>query len=79
MLADKFVETDQDGKVRNKAESLATAKATKYSSVEYQDMKVTVFGDTAIATAVWKGQFTDASGKPVKFPFALDGYMGQDA
>ena len=64
-LADKYVETDQDGEVRNKAESLAVAQALKYSSSEAQDMKVTVFGDTAIATAVWKAQFTDASGKPV--------------
>ena len=43
------------------------------------DLKVTVFGDTAIATSVLKGQYTDESGKPVKFPFALDGHMGQDA
>ena len=64
-MADKYVETDQDGKVRNKAETLASAKATKYSSVEFQDMKVTVFGDTAIATAAWKGKYTDESGKTV--------------
>ena len=65
LLADKYVETDTDGKVRNKAETLANERATKYSSVEYQDLKVTVFGDTAIATSVWKGQYTDESGKPV--------------
>ena len=35
LLADKFVETSSDGKVSNRAESLATARATKYSSVEY--------------------------------------------
>ena len=64
LLADKFVETTNDGKVRNKTESLAIAKATKYSSVEYEDVKVTVFGDTAIATGGFKGQGTDESGKP---------------
>jgi ketosteroid isomerase-like protein len=64
LLADKFVDTTDDGKVRNKAASLANARATKYSSVEYQDMKVTVFGDTAIATGGFKGQGTDESGKP---------------
>lgn len=64
LLADKFVETTDDGKVRNKAESMAIAKATKYSSVEYQDVKVTVFGDAAIATGAFKGQGTDESGKP---------------
>lgn len=63
VLADKFVETSGEGKVRNKAESLANAKATKFSSVEYQDIKVTVFGDTAIATGSFKGQGTDESGK----------------
>lgn len=63
-LADKYVETDPDGTVVNKSETLANARATKYSSVEYQDMKVTVFGDTAIATAAWKSEYTDASGKP---------------
>ena len=66
LLADKFVETSGDGKVSNRAESLATAKATKYSSVDYEDMKVTVFGDTAIATGVFKGESTDPSGKSVK-------------
>ena len=65
LLADKFVNTSTDGKVRNKAETLAEEKATKYSSAEYPELKVTVFGDTAIATSVWKGQYTDESGKPV--------------
>jgi ketosteroid isomerase-like protein len=63
VLADKFVETSDEGKVRNKAESVANARATKFSSVEYQDIKVTVFGDTAIATGGFKGQGTDESGK----------------
>ena len=63
LLADKFVNTGSDGKVMNKAESLAQAKATKYASAEYEDVKVTVFGDTAIATGGFKATGTDASGK----------------
>jgi hypothetical protein len=63
LLADKFITTGSDGKVNNKTESLATAKATKYTSVDYDDMKVTVFGDTAIATGGFKGKGTDPSGK----------------
>ena len=63
VLADKFVETSNEGEVRNKAEFLANERATKYSSVEYQDIKVSVFGDTAIATGGFKGQGTDESGK----------------
>ena len=46
LLADKFVSTGSDGK----AEPSTRAKATKYDSAEYDDVKVTVFGNTAIAT-----------------------------
>jgi uncharacterized protein (TIGR02246 family) len=65
LLADKFINTGSDGKVTNRAESLANAKATKYESVDYDDLKVTVFGDTAIATGGFKAKGTDASGKPL--------------
>jgi uncharacterized protein (TIGR02246 family) len=65
LLADKFTATDTEGKVRDKAESLANAKATKYDSVDYEDVKVTVFGDTAIATGGFNAKGTDASGKPL--------------
>jgi uncharacterized protein (TIGR02246 family) len=65
LLADKYVVTGPDGKVMNKTESLADAKATKYASMEYQDVKVTVFGDTAIATGSARAKGTDASGKPM--------------
>jgi ketosteroid isomerase-like protein len=65
LLADKLVNTEADGKVLNRAETLANAKATKYTSAEYEDLKVTVFGDTAIATGAFKAKGTDASGKPM--------------
>src|SRR5271168_4778887 len=65
LLADKFVSTGGDGKVTNKAQSLADAKATKYTNAEYEDVEVTVFGDTAIATGGFKGKGTDSSGKPM--------------
>ena len=64
LLADKLVSTSSDGKVSGKAEALARAKATKYNSAEYTDVKVTVLGDTAIATGGFKGKGTDPSGKP---------------
>jgi ketosteroid isomerase-like protein len=64
VLADKFVNTGADGKLMNKAESLADAKATKNTSADYENVQVTVFGDTAIATGGYKGKGTDASGKP---------------
>jgi ketosteroid isomerase-like protein len=65
LLADKFISTGSDGKVTGKAETLATAKATKYASAEYEDVKVTAFGDTAIATGGFKAKGTDPSGKPM--------------
>jgi ketosteroid isomerase-like protein len=64
LLADKLVDTERDGKVFDKTRLLADAKAMKYSSAEYYDLKVTVFGNTAIATGGFKGKGTDASGKP---------------
>ena len=65
LIADKFVGTGPDGKITGKSELLAEAKATKYSSMEYEDVKVTVFGDTAIATGGSKSKGSDASGKPM--------------
>jgi ketosteroid isomerase-like protein len=68
LLADKIVITSGDGKVRNKAEWLAEMKGNKVVSAENTDLRVTVFGDTAIATGGFKSKATDESGKP----FALD-------
>ena len=65
LLADKFVNTGSDGKVTSKSESLANAKATKYESVNYENVKVTVFGDTAIAVGDFKATGTDPEGKPL--------------
>jgi uncharacterized protein (TIGR02246 family) len=65
LLADQIVSTGEDGKVMNKAQMIADSKATKYSSVEYSNMQVTVFGNTAIATGDFKGKGTDSSGKPM--------------
>ena len=64
-VADKFVATQSDGKVMGKAEMLASAKASKYSGAEYGDVKVTVFGSTAIATGFEKLRGTDSSGRPL--------------
>lgn len=64
LLADKFIETSADGKVMDKTAAMAMAKAMKYSSAEYYDVKVTGFGNTAIATGGFKGKGTDAAGKP---------------
>jgi len=59
LLADKFVSTGADGKVTNKVQALADAKASKFVSAENENVQVTVFGDTAIATGLWVGKGTD--------------------
>ena len=64
LLADKVVETSTDGKVfAGKDAVLADAKSDTWSSVDYTDLKVTVFGHTAIATGTFTGKGKDASGK----------------
>ena len=65
LLADKFVNTSSDGKVIGKAETLAHTKAAKWETNQISDVKVTVFGNTAIATGDWAGKGTDENGKPV--------------
>ena len=64
LLADKIVDTESDGKVHDKAGLMTMTKAIKYTSAEVEDLKVSVFGNTAIATGGFKGTGTDPEGKP---------------
>jgi uncharacterized protein (TIGR02246 family) len=64
LLADKVVETTGFGKVHDgKQAVLADAKSDTWSSADYTDLKVTVFGQTAIATGTFTGKGKSASGK----------------
>lgn len=65
LLAEKFVATAVDGKVSNKTQTLADAKATKWTSVEYENLQVTAFGTAAIATGVYLAKGTGSDGKPM--------------
>ena len=65
LLTEKFVNTGEDGKVTNKAQTLASAKATHWTSAEYENLEVVVYGDAAIATGVFIGKGTDSKGKPI--------------
>jgi len=66
LLADQVVETTDMGRVLDgKAAVLADARTDHWTSVDYTDLKVTVFGSTAIATGTFVGKGTDAAGKPV--------------
>lgn len=66
LLAEKVVETTDEGKLlAGKDAVLSDAKSDTWSSAEYTDLKVTVFGHTAIATGTFLGKGTDAAGKPL--------------
>jgi len=58
LLADSFVTTGADGKLLTKEQMLAELKQLKYSSVDYEDVHVRVYGNTAIATGIYKGKGT---------------------
>ena|SRR5271156_5021533 len=61
---DRLVDTDSSGKVFSKAQGMAELKATKLASAEYENVQVTVFGDTVIAAGGYKAKGTDSKGKP---------------
>jgi hypothetical protein len=63
LLAERYVSTGMDGTVEDRAQTLSDARARKYTSAEADDLRVTVFGDTAIATGKYRGKGTDA-GRP---------------
>ena len=42
-------------------------------------MQVSVYGDTAIATAIFDGKGTDSAGKPVERARAIYRRLGEDA
>jgi ketosteroid isomerase-like protein len=65
LLAENFINMNSDGSMRNKAETLAMTKGSKWDINEISDVKVTVFGNTAIATGAWRGKGTGSDGKPV--------------
>ena len=66
LLADKVVETSDEGKVFTGRDAvLADAKSQGWSSADYADLKVTVFGHTAIATGTFVGKGNNAAGKPI--------------
>ena len=65
LIAEGFTNTSADGKVTNRAESMVATKATIYTTADYLDVKVMVFGSTAIAIGGFRGKGTDSSGKPL--------------
>jgi ketosteroid isomerase-like protein len=65
LLADNFTNLNSDGTMANKAQTLAMTKGSKWETNEISDVKVTTFGNTAIATGAWRGKGTGSDGKAV--------------
>jgi ketosteroid isomerase-like protein len=65
LLADNFTNLMSDGTMTNKAQTLAQIKESKWEINEISDVKVTAFGNTAIATGAWRGKGTDPKGKAI--------------
>ena len=71
-LADSLSNTDENGKVSDKAATIADVKnkASKIESISNESFKVEVYGDTAVATGIFvlKGTYKgkDSSGR---YPF----------
>ena len=62
LLHENFMTTDVSGHSYNKKELLATLKGGKWESNGISDVKVSVYGDTAIATGAWAGKGIDGDG-----------------
>jgi ketosteroid isomerase-like protein len=64
LLAAGFISTSAEGKVTGKAETLADAKTSHWESASYEaGVKVTPYGNTAIASGIFNGKGTDGKGK----------------
>jgi len=62
LLAETFVSTSWDGKVTGKAEALAEVKFFDKNSAANSEMKIMVYGNTAIAIGIWKAKMKARSG-----------------
>jgi ketosteroid isomerase-like protein len=63
-VADKYLATTSEGQLEDKAKTLEEIKTRKYNTAEYEDVRITVFGNTAIVRGGFRGSGTEASGKP---------------
>ena len=59
ILADSVTSSGSDGTMRNKAEMLAAMKDRKYESAVEEELKVSVYGDAAVATGIWRAKGTE--------------------
>jgi ketosteroid isomerase-like protein len=65
MLAEGFVNTDADGQTYGKEKLLSNLEGGQWEHNGISDVKVTVYGHTAIATGAWAGKGMDGDGTKV--------------
>jgi ketosteroid isomerase-like protein len=65
MLASSFVSTHVDGRTSGRDQILANMKGGHWEQNEISDVKVMLYGNTAIATGGWIGKGTDGSGSHI--------------
>ncbi len=65
LLAEGFIDMNSDGTTQNESQALAMIKGSKWEMNDISDVKVTAFGNTAIATGAWQGKGTTGDGKAV--------------
>lgn len=56
ILADSVTAIGTDGSLRNKSEMLAAMKGRKYESAVEEDIKVSVYGNAAVAIGIWRAK-----------------------
>ena len=62
MLADTFTNTDADGESYDKSRLLSNLKSGKWDVNSISDVKVKVYGNTAVTTGSWTGKGVDGDG-----------------
>ncbi|MBS0379856.1 MAG: nuclear transport factor 2 family protein [Proteobacteria bacterium] len=64
LLADDYVSTGADGELSGKAETLADARARRYTGAVMEDIKARAFGHTVVVTGGYRGKGIAPDGKP---------------
>ena len=65
MLAEGFVNTDAAGQTYGKEKLLSNLKGGQWEQNGISDVKVTIYGNTAIATGAWAGKGIDGDGTKI--------------
>lgn len=65
LLADSFVNTDVNAQTYGKERLLSNLKGGQWEQNGISDVKVTVYGNTAIAIGAWAGKGVDGDGAKI--------------